>query len=96
MAFKGECIVMHAPAPSADVGATYRNVLAKDGFPPAPEGCETLYAMFETSVKRYPDRKCLGYRPVRGEGAWALAAERWDRPVGGGIWADEAMGVWRP
>ena len=40
-----------------------RNVAAKGGFPTL-NGVSTLYDLFEQSVSKYPDNKCLGWRPI--------------------------------
>jgi long-chain acyl-CoA synthetase len=42
----------------------YRNVAAKSGFPTLG-GVSTLYDLFERSVAKYPDSKCLGWRPIK-------------------------------
>ena len=42
----------------------YRNKAAKDGFPGVEGGAKTLYEVFEYSVKRHGDKKCLGWRPM--------------------------------
>jgi hypothetical protein len=42
-------------------------VLAKDGFPKL-EGVTTLYEMFESSVRRFGDCDCLGWREAEGSG----------------------------
>lgn len=44
------------------VSGTYRNKVAKDGFPNMDAA--NLYDMFHQSVKRNPDAPCLGWRPV--------------------------------
>ena len=41
-----------------------RNVAAKGGFPTL-NGVTTLYDLFEQSVSKYPDNKCLGWRPIK-------------------------------
>ncbi len=50
-----------------------RNVLAKDGFPKL-EGMSTLYEMFESSVRRFGDCDCLGWRPQEGD---TFGAYKW-------------------
>ena len=50
-----------ASQPSA--GPVYRNVAAKDGFPTIEP--TTLYHLFDSSVKAYGDRECLGRREVK-------------------------------
>ena len=40
-----------------------RNAASKDGFVEKP-GINTLYDMFENSVKKHGGRKCLGWRPI--------------------------------
>ena len=47
--------------PSA--GPVYRSVVAKDGYPTIKP--TTLYEMFDSSVKAYGDRECLGKREVK-------------------------------
>ena len=42
----------------------YRNKAAKDGFPGVEGGAKTLYEVFEYSVKRHGNNKCLGWRPM--------------------------------
>lgn len=41
-----------------------RNTAAKDGWPTVEGAATTLYEVFEQSVKRYGDSKCLGWRPI--------------------------------
>lgn len=41
-----------------------RNTAAKDGWPSVEGSATTLYEVFEQSVKRYGDCKCLGWRPI--------------------------------
>ena len=53
----------HRAGPPALPG---RNVLAKDGFPKL-EGVSTLFEMFESSVRRFGDCDCLGWRPQEGD-----------------------------
>lgn len=56
-----------APAtPSAGEGSpacgpTYRNVAAKNEFPPL-DGVTTLYELFKRSASRFPHNPCLGTR----------------------------------
>ncbi|KAK9806148.1 hypothetical protein WJX72_003254 [[Myrmecia] bisecta] len=45
------------------VGPAYRNVVAKEHWPKL-EGVTTLYELFERSVTKYFNCKCLGWRPV--------------------------------
>ncbi|KAK9816726.1 hypothetical protein WJX72_004272 [[Myrmecia] bisecta] len=45
-----------------EVGPTYRNIEAKDGFL-ALQGISSLWELFESSVKRFPGSQCLGSRP---------------------------------
>ncbi|BDA46672.1 Long chain acyl-CoA synthetase 3 [Coccomyxa sp. Obi] len=42
----------------------YRNTAAKDGWPSVEGAATTLYEVFEQSVKRHGDCKCLGWRPI--------------------------------
>lgn len=72
-----------APAQAANgskpaVGPEYRNVLAKDG-PPSLDGVTTLYELFQRSVKKYANNKCLGHREVKdgkaGPFVWETYAE---------------------
>jgi long-chain acyl-CoA synthetase len=44
--------------------AVYRNVSGVDGLVTTFNGLSTPYEIFADSVKRYPDRKCLGWRPI--------------------------------
>ena len=45
----------------ASVSETVRNKVAKDSFV-ALQGVNSLYEVFERSVARWPDNKCLGRR----------------------------------
>ena len=47
-----------------DLVMACRNKAAKDGFPGVEGGAKTLYEVFEYSVKRHGDKKCLGWRPM--------------------------------
>jgi hypothetical protein len=51
-----------ASAGKPATGPTYRNVSAKDGFS-VMDGIQTLYELFSSSVAKYPNNSCLGYRP---------------------------------
>ena len=62
------CCTIHHALPCA-----CRNVLAKDGFPKL-EGMSTLYEMFESSVRRFGDCDCLGWRPQEGD---TFGAYKW-------------------
>ena len=46
---------------SPGCGPTYRNIAAKDGFPPL-DGVTTLYELFKRSASRFPNNPCLGTR----------------------------------
>ncbi|KAJ3683080.1 hypothetical protein LUZ60_013307 [Juncus effusus] len=66
--------------PSA--GPTYRNVLAKDGFAPLPEGIESCWDFFRLSVDKYPNNRMLGLRPIvdgkAGDYTWLTYKEVYD------------------
>lgn len=51
-------------APFQHILLCCRNVAAKDSWPTLP-GVTTLYELFENSVKKYPNNKCLGWRPIQ-------------------------------
>lgn len=44
-------------------GPSYRNVIAKDGFPEL-DGVKTLYELFSISAKRFAKNPCLGTRQL--------------------------------
>ncbi|GMH00425.1 hypothetical protein Nepgr_002264 [Nepenthes gracilis] len=46
------------------VGPVYRNVLAKDGFPPLLQGMETCWDIFRMSVEKFPNNQMLGYYKI--------------------------------
>lgn len=46
---------------SPGCGPTYRNIAAKDAFPPL-DGVTTLYELFKRSASRFPNNPCLGTR----------------------------------
>ncbi|KAJ0449824.1 putative long-chain-fatty-acid--CoA ligase [Helianthus annuus] len=51
------------------VGPIYRNLLAKDGFPPLDSDLKTTWDVFRNSVEKYPDNKMLGWREFV-DGKW--------------------------
>ncbi|GER26810.1 long-chain-fatty-acid CoA ligase [Striga asiatica] len=46
------------------IGPVYRNVCAKDGFPPPVPGLDSCWDIFRLSVEKYPDNKMLGRREI--------------------------------
>jgi len=50
------------------VSPTYRNLAAVDEIPTQLEGSSTLFEVFESSVSKFGDRPCLGWRPVSDDG----------------------------
>ncbi|XP_071716378.1 long chain acyl-CoA synthetase 1-like isoform X2 [Rutidosis leptorrhynchoides] len=46
------------------VGPIYRNLLAKDDFPPLEFDLKSTWDVFRKSVERYPDNKMLGWREL--------------------------------
>ena len=55
----------HADKPS--ISAAYGNSLSTSDFQAPAQGCTNLFEVFEASVKRFPDRPCLGKR-IDGQG----------------------------
>lgn len=51
------------------VGPVYRNLLAKDGFPPLDADLKTTWDVFRNSVEKYPDNRMLGWRELV-DGSW--------------------------
>ncbi|CAH1447542.1 unnamed protein product [Lactuca virosa] len=51
------------------VGPIYRNLLAKDGFPPLDADLKTTWDVFRNSVEKYPNNKMLGWRELV-DGSW--------------------------
>ncbi|KAI3679081.1 hypothetical protein L6452_38389 [Arctium lappa] len=51
------------------VGPNYRNLLAKDGFPPLDSDLKTTWEVFRNSVEKYPDNRMLGWRELS-DGKW--------------------------
>ena len=43
-------------------GPTYRNVYSQNGFPKL-DGVNSLYEVFQKSVRERPNQDCLGVRP---------------------------------
>lgn len=41
-----------------------RNKAGRNGWP-ALDGVATLYELFEQSVRKFPNNKCLGWRPIK-------------------------------
>lgn len=54
-------------APS--VSPTYGNTIATKGYPAPADKCKNLFEVFDTSVKLYGDRPCLGKR-INGKGEY--------------------------
>ncbi|KAK6137094.1 hypothetical protein DH2020_029165 [Rehmannia glutinosa] len=46
------------------IGPVYRNVIAKDGFRPLPQGLDNCWDSFCQSVKLYPNNRMLGEREM--------------------------------
>ena len=46
----------------------YRNIHGVDGLPTTVNGFTTMFDVFKNTVERFPDRKCLGWRPVDSDG----------------------------
>nr|GEV35037.1 long chain acyl-CoA synthetase 1-like [Tanacetum cinerariifolium] len=51
------------------VGPVYRNVLAKQSFPPLDPNFKTAWDVFRSSVEKYPNNKMLGWRELD-NGKW--------------------------
>uniref|UniRef100_A0A452XW33 AMP-dependent synthetase/ligase domain-containing protein n=1 Tax=Aegilops tauschii subsp. strangulata TaxID=200361 RepID=A0A452XW33_AEGTS len=47
------------------VGPVFRNILAKDGFPPLDPDMRTSWDVFRTAAGKYPDNRMLGWRPFK-------------------------------
>ncbi|KAM0896317.1 hypothetical protein ACQ4PT_023277 [Festuca glaucescens] len=47
------------------VGPVFRNILAKDGFPPLEPDMRTSWDVFRTAAGKYPNNRMLGWRPFR-------------------------------
>ena len=45
------------------IGPIYRSQAARTAWPTIPN-VTTLYELFERSARKYPNRKCIGWRPV--------------------------------
>lgn len=72
----GEARPAAGDVPSAS--PVYRHASAKDGFPEL--GPKTLFELFEQSVAKFSDKKCLGHRPkltdgTRGPYEWRTYAQ---------------------
>ncbi|KAK6129946.1 hypothetical protein DH2020_036340 [Rehmannia glutinosa] len=46
------------------IGPVYRNIFAKDGFPPPIPGLESCWDIFRLSVEKYPNNRMLGRREI--------------------------------
>lgn len=46
------------------LGPIYRSQAAQTSWPTIPD-VTTLFDLFERSVRKYPERRCVGWRPVR-------------------------------
>lgn len=44
------------------VGPVYRNLLAKQGYPPPDPEMSTTWTLFSASVEKYPGNRMLGWR----------------------------------
>ncbi|KAA3469212.1 long chain acyl-CoA synthetase 1 [Gossypium australe] len=44
------------------VGLVYRNLLAKQGYPPPDPEMSTTWTLFSSSVEKYPGNRMLGWR----------------------------------
>lgn len=51
------------------IGPIYRSQVARTSWPTIPN-VTTLYELFERSVRKNPERRCIGWRPIKnGEAA---------------------------
>ncbi|XP_052170088.1 long chain acyl-CoA synthetase 4-like [Diospyros lotus] len=68
MAEKKYVIEVEGPKEGKDgrpsVGAVYRSVFAKDGFPPPVQGLDCCWDIFRMSVEKYPNNRMLGRREI--------------------------------
>ncbi|GFP82566.1 long chain acyl-coa synthetase 4 [Phtheirospermum japonicum] len=46
------------------IGPVYRNISAKDGFPPPIPGLDSCWDIFRLSVEKYPNNRMLGRREI--------------------------------
>ncbi|KAL6544156.1 Long chain acyl-CoA synthetase 4 [Orobanche gracilis] len=46
------------------IGPVYRNISAKDGFPPSIPGLDSCWDIFSLSVEKYPNNRMLGRREI--------------------------------
>jgi hypothetical protein len=46
------------------IGPIYRSQVARTSWPTIPN-VTTLYELFERSVRKNPERRCIGWRPIR-------------------------------
>ncbi|KAL2234654.1 UNVERIFIED_CONTAM: Long chain acyl-CoA synthetase 4, partial [Sesamum indicum] len=46
------------------IGAVYRSIFAKDGFPPPIPGLDSCWDIFRLSVEKYPENRMLGRREM--------------------------------
>ncbi|KAE8660567.1 Long chain acyl-CoA synthetase 1 [Hibiscus syriacus] len=46
------------------VGPVYRNLLAKQGYPPLDPDMSTTWTLFSSSVEKYPGNRMLGWRKI--------------------------------
>ncbi|KAI6694577.1 hypothetical protein NL676_022287 [Syzygium grande] len=64
------------------VGPVYRNLLAKNGFPPTDPDINTTWDIFRVSVEKHPKNKMLGWRKIisgkPGPYAWKSYKEVYD------------------
>lgn len=60
--------IRHGTDGKPSQSAVYRNIRGVDGLPTTVNGFSTMFDVFQDSVERFPDRKCLGWRPVDSDG----------------------------
>ncbi len=46
------------------IGPIYRSQVARTSWPTIPQ-VTTLYELFERSVRKNPERRCIGWRPIQ-------------------------------
>lgn len=67
------------------VGPVYRNILAKDGFAPLPQGIESCWDIFSQSAQKYPHNRMLGRRDIEngkaGKYVWLTYQEAYERSI---------------
>ncbi|XP_011074379.1 long chain acyl-CoA synthetase 4-like [Sesamum indicum] len=64
------------------IGAVYRSIFAKDGFPPPIPGLDSCWDIFRLSVEKYPENRMLGRREMvngkPGKYSWMTYKEVYD------------------